>query len=46
MMMMDPTVDNDGTAFICPECSFSGTSLLALMSHLNEVHGEGLSLDH
>ncbi|CAF5147860.1 unnamed protein product, partial [Rotaria socialis] len=27
-------------AFICPECSFNGTSLPELISHLNEAHGE------
>jgi uncharacterized C2H2 Zn-finger protein len=41
-MMMDTTIDTDGTAFICPECSFNGTSLPELISHLNEAHGEGL----
>jgi hypothetical protein len=41
-MMMDTTVDTDGTAFICPECNFSGKSLPELMSHLNDAHGEGL----
>ncbi|CAF0843893.1 unnamed protein product [Rotaria sp. Silwood1] len=39
-MMMDTTVDTDGTAFICPECSFNGTSLPELISHLNEAHSE------
>ncbi len=41
-MMMDTTIDTDGTAFTCPECSFNGTSLPELISHLNEAHGEGL----
>ena len=41
-MMMDTSIDTDGTAFICPECSFNGTSLPELISHLNEAHGEGL----
>jgi len=41
-MMMDTTVDTDGTAFICPECSFNGKSLPELISHLNEAHSEGL----
>jgi hypothetical protein len=41
-MMMDTTIDTDGTAFICPECSFNGTSLPELISHLNEAHSEGL----
>jgi hypothetical protein len=41
-MMMDTTVDTNGTAFICPECSFNGKSLPELISHLNEVHSEGL----
>ena len=41
-MLMDSTLDTDGTAFICPECSFNGTSLPELISHLNETHGEGL----
>ncbi len=41
-MMMDMTVDTDGTAFICPECSFNGKSLPELISHLNEAHSEGL----
>lgn len=41
-MMMDMNIDSDGTAFICPECSFNGTSLPELISHLNEAHGEGL----
>jgi hypothetical protein len=41
-MMMDTAIDTDGTAFICPECSFNGTSLPELISHLNEAHGEGL----
>jgi hypothetical protein len=40
-MMMDTTVDTDGTAFICPECSFNGTSLPELISHLNDAHSEG-----
>ncbi len=40
--MMDTAIDTDGTAFICPECSFNGTSLPELISHLNEAHGEGL----
>ena len=40
-MMMDTTVDNDGTAFICPECNFCGRTLPELMTHLNEVHVEG-----
>ena len=40
-MMMDTAVDSDGTAFICPECNFSGTSLPELISHLNEAHSEG-----
>ena len=40
--MMDTTVDTDGTAFICPECSFNGKSLPELISHLNEAHSEGL----
>ena len=40
--MMDTTVDTDGTAFICPECSFNGTSLPELISHMNEAHSEGL----
>ncbi|UJR16055.1 hypothetical protein I4U23_002968 [Adineta vaga] len=39
-MLMDSTLDTDGTAFICPECSFNGTSLPELISHLNEAHGE------
>ncbi|CAF4496241.1 unnamed protein product [Rotaria sp. Silwood1] len=39
-MMMDSTVDADGTAFICPECSFNGKSLPELISHLNEAHSE------
>ncbi len=43
-MMMDTTVDTDGTAFICPECSFNGKSLPELISHLNEVHSEGLRI--
>ncbi|CAF2939177.1 unnamed protein product [Rotaria sp. Silwood2] len=37
---MDSTVDADGTAFICPECSFNGKSLPELISHLNEAHSE------
>jgi hypothetical protein len=41
-MMMDTTFDTGGTAFICPECSFNGTSLPELISHLNEAHSEGL----
>lgn len=41
-MMMDTTVGADGTAFICPECSFNGSSLPELISHLNEVHSEGM----
>lgn len=41
-MMMDTTVDTDGTAFICPECSFNGKSFPELISHLNDVHSEGL----
>jgi len=41
-MMMDTTVDTNGTAFICPECSFNGRSLPELISHLNEAHSEGL----
>ena len=41
-MMMDMNIDSDGTAFICPECSFNGSSLPELISHLNEAHGEGL----
>ena len=41
-MMMDDTIDMNGTAFICPECSFNGTSLPELISHLNEAHSEGL----
>ncbi len=41
-MMMDTAIDTDRTAFICPECSFNGTSLPELISHLNEAHGEGL----
>ncbi len=40
--MMDTAIDTDRTAFICPECSFNGTSLPELISHLNEAHGEGL----
>ena len=44
-MMMDMNIDSDGTAFICPECSFNGTSLPELISHLNEAHGEGLFKD-
>jgi len=43
--MMDSTLDMDGTAFICPECSFNGTSLPELISHLNEAHGEGLFIN-
>ncbi|CAF1019366.1 unnamed protein product [Adineta ricciae] len=39
-MLLDSTLDTDGTAFICPECSFNGTSLPELISHLNETHGE------
>ncbi|CAF1630392.1 unnamed protein product [Rotaria magnacalcarata] len=39
-MMMDTTVDTDGTAFICPECSFNGKSLPELISHLNDAHSE------
>ncbi|CAF0893896.1 unnamed protein product [Rotaria sordida] len=39
-MIMDTTVDADGTAFICPECSFNGKSLPELISHLNEAHSE------
>ncbi len=42
---MDSTLDMDGTAFICPECSFNGTSLPELISHLNEAHGEGLFIN-
>jgi hypothetical protein len=41
-MMMDTAIDSDGTAFICPECTFNGTSLPELISHLNQAHGEGL----
>jgi len=41
-MMMNTPVDADGTAFICPECSFNGKSLPELISHLNEAHSEGL----
>lgn len=37
---MDTIVDTNGTAFICPECSFNGTSLPELISHLNEAHSE------
>lgn len=40
--MMDTSIDTTGTAFICPECSFNGSSLPELISHLNESHGEGL----
>ena len=39
-MMMDSLVDSDGTAFICPECSFNGSSLPELISHLTEAHSE------
>jgi hypothetical protein len=39
---MDAIVDPDGTAFICPECSFNGSSLPELISHLTEAHSEGL----
>ncbi|UJR30461.1 hypothetical protein I4U23_017994 [Adineta vaga] len=39
-MMMDTTVDMDGTAFICPECNFNGKSLPELISHLNDAHSE------
>jgi len=40
--MMDTNIDTDGTAFICPECSFNGTSLPELISHMNDAHSEGL----
>lgn len=43
--MLDPNIDTDGTAFICPECSFNGTSLPELISHLNEAHSEGLFIN-
>ncbi|CAF3340871.1 unnamed protein product [Rotaria socialis] len=39
-MMIDNSIDTERTAFICPECSFNGTSLPELISHLNEAHGE------
>jgi hypothetical protein len=44
-MMMDTIDDTDGTAFICPECSFNGSSLPELISHLNEAHSEGLFIN-
>ncbi|CAF1006084.1 unnamed protein product [Adineta ricciae] len=39
-MMMDTTVDTEGTAFICPECNWNARSLPELMSHLNDTHSE------
>lgn len=42
--MMDTFLDTAGTAFICPECTFNGTSLPELISHMNDAHAEGLYL--